>query len=286
MQGLLANLDLTEPQARDGAAHAAGVRSTLNRHYHDVVSQTLNSRLIGSWGKGLQVRPPRDIDVLFCLPWAVHQRFEARAGNRQSQLLQEVKTVLTWTYPRTEMGGDGQVVVVSFETMPVEVVPAFDLYNGQFLICDTNGGGTYRLSDPAAELAALDVSDATNGGAARNLIRILKQWQRHTTAPLKSFLIERLAIEFLETWSHSRDLFWYDWMIRDALGHIARRAGGFVSMPGTGATIALGDGWAAAAADAYAAALRACNYEHQNENLLAGLAWQEIFGAEVPLYIA
>jgi SMODS domain-containing protein len=92
---------------------------------------------VGSWGKGTQVRPPRDSDVLFILPDNDFYRFEQRAGNRQSQLLQEVKEVLVDKYPTTRMRGDGQIVVVAFNTYQIEVVPAFKRLGGGYFICDT-----------------------------------------------------------------------------------------------------------------------------------------------------
>jgi hypothetical protein len=275
------NLAVTDAQWRDGFRKQAGVRACLNRHYYGHGSEDLNSMLTGSWGKELRVRPPRDIDVLFTLPWTVYDRFQQRLGNRQSQLLQEVRSVLGATYSESEMRGDGQVVVVRFASMPVEVVPAFALDNGQFLICDTTGGGSYRLTDPWMEIVALNESDRINGGATRRLIRMAKQWQRHCAVPLKSFLIERLAIEFLRTWKYSRD--YHDWMVCDFFGFMAAVAGRAVVMPGTSSIVPLGSEWAAKARRAQAAANRACAHEKFDNNVQAGIEWQSIFGPMIPL---
>ena len=284
--GLLENLTITDPQFKAGWSHQAGVRQTLNCHYWGVDSDSANSRLIGSWGKQLQVRPPRDLDVLFTLPWSVYHRFEARAGNRQSQLLQEVRNVLAADYPQTSLRGDGQVVVVQLATATVEVVPAFVFDNGQFWICDTTDGGAYRNSDPSAELAALEVSDLTNGGATRRVVRILKQWQRHCNVPIKSFHLEHVAVEFLRQWPHSRDLFWIDWMLRDFFAYLLSRQNGFLMMPGTSTLVPLGDTWASKARTAHATADRAFYLERDNQDVQAGLAWQSLFGAMIPMYIA
>jgi len=280
----ISNLAITDTQWRDGVRKQAGVRASLNRHYYGHASEDLNSLLTGSWGKQLRVRPPRDIDVLFVLPWSVYDRFELRLGNRQSQLLQEVRSVLNQTYSESEMRGDGQVVVVRFASMPVEVVPAFRLDNGQFVICDTTGGGSYRLTDPQMEIAVLNESDRVNGGATRLLIRMAKQWQRHRSVPLKSFLIERLAIEFLKGWTGRRD--WRDWMVRDFFAFMADVAGRAVAMPGTSTIVPLGSDWAPKARHAHAAAARACVHEQYNNDLQAGLEWQAIFGTMIPLLAA
>jgi hypothetical protein len=285
MNTFIANLAVTDLQDKDGRAKQAGVRAVLNRHYYGVDSETANSMLTGGWGKHLRVRPPRDVDVLFSLPWDVHQRFEARSGNIQSQLLQEVKAVLGGTYTESDMGGDGQVVVVRFASMPVEVVPAFEFADGKFWICDTNDGGSYRLTDPRAEMAELDHSDLINQGATRRLIRMLKQWQRHCSVPLKSYVLERLAIELLQTWPYARDIFWFDWLIRDFFAYLVSRANGAIIMPGTGQWVLLGEDWASKARSAHAAAVRACDYERDNENILAGAGWQSLFGAHIPMYV-
>jgi hypothetical protein len=284
-EGLLANLTVTDAQFQDAVRGQAGVRRTLNLHYWGIDSDTANSRLIGSWGKQLQVRPPRDVDVLFTLPWDVYHRFETRAGNRQSQLLQEVRNVLAADYSQTTLRGDGQVVVVNFTATPIELVPAFAFDNGQFWICDTNDGGSYRLTDPSAEVAALEVSDLANAGLTRVLVRILKQWQRYCDVPIKSFQLEHVAVEFLRVWPYSRDLYWIDWMLRDFFTYLLSRQNGFLLMPGAFHQVALGDAWAPKARTAQAIANRAFYLERDNEDGQAGLAWQSLFGPMIPTFV-
>ncbi len=98
---------------------SSGVRKCLNKHYYNSDSETANSFLIGSWAKNTRVRPPRDVDIYFVLPYAVYERFNTYTGNKQSALLQEVKGVLQATYSSTDMSGDGQVVLVRFNTINV-----------------------------------------------------------------------------------------------------------------------------------------------------------------------
>ena len=90
-RSLVGNLELTADQLKDGRTKYRGVVNVLNRHYWDIASETAHHELCGSWAKGTRVRPPRDIDMIFELPFSVYQRFELRSGNRQSQLLQEVR---------------------------------------------------------------------------------------------------------------------------------------------------------------------------------------------------
>src|SRR5262249_42460005 len=85
------NLALTPIQYLDGVTKRKGVVSCLNRHYYDHGSDSANSFLIGSWAKNTAIRPPRDIDLYFVVPYHVYLRFQNHVWNRQSALLQEIK---------------------------------------------------------------------------------------------------------------------------------------------------------------------------------------------------
>lgn len=284
---LLDNLKITADQASDGETKQAGIRACLNRHYYEDSSETANSMLIGSWGKKTRVRPPRDIDILFLLPSAVYWRFQERSGNKQSQLLQEVRGVLTETYPQTKMRGDGQVVVVPFNTTTIEVSPGFRCTDGTIIICDANEDGKYKTSTSEAELNNITTYDSLWNGNVRALIRIMKQWQQECNVPLKSFQFERLAIGFLQTWPYRYyDVFWYDWMVRDFLGYLIGRANGYLFMPGTGECITLGSEWLSRAQTAYKHAVSACNNERDNYEVFAGYDWRKIFGSSVNILVS
>jgi hypothetical protein len=284
---LLNNLAITQQQLADGETKQAGVRACLNRHYWNTSSETANSMLIGSWGKHTRVRPSRDIDILVLLPPAVYHQFQQRSWNRQSQLLQDLKDVLARTYSQTTMRGDGQVVVVPFNTTPIEIAPGFRCTDGSIIICDTNGGGSYKTSTAEAELADLNASDTRWRGNTRALARMMKRWQRECNVPLKSFQIERLAVEFLQVWSFThQDVWYYDWMVRDFLAYLIGRADGSIFMPGTSEIVQLGSDWLTRAQTAHRHAVSACDHERDNFQVFAGNEWQQIFGGAVPVYVS
>lgn len=158
----------------------------LNRAYYNSNSGTDNSFLVGSWSKNTAIRPPRDVDVYFKLPAAVYYRFDNYGNNKQSALLQELKATLERTYPTTtNIRGDGPVVVVSFGTYCVEVVPAFELNNYQYWVCDTKNGGAYKETAPWAEIVHIDEADKRNAYNLRPLIRMLKAWQANCSVQIK-----------------------------------------------------------------------------------------------------
>jgi len=283
-------LELLPGRFQDGLKKQAGVRACLNQHYWGISSESENSELVGSWGKATQVRPAMDIDVMFILPNHVYWRFEARSGNKQSQILQEVRSVLAdhGRYLNTEIRGDRNVVVVKFESVWVEVVPAFKCQDGSLIICDASRDGRYKPADPLAELVDLDGSDARWGGNARALTRMIKKWlDEKDVRNLKPFHVERLAINFLDSWLHSnQSRFYYDWMIRDFFRYLLTCANESFRMPGTGELISLGSDWLPAALVAYRNASGACLFEKQNREIQAGESWQKIFGSAAPVRVS
>jgi hypothetical protein len=285
---LIDTIGIRQDEVDDGTKKLGRLVASLNRCYWGESSETAHSLLLGSWAKQARVRPFSDIDVLFILPYDVYSRFENRDGNKQSQILQEVRANLkNSTYPRTEILGDRNVVIVEVEGVTIEVVPAFLLKDGRYWICDTKNNGRYKLADPAAELQALNAANTAYNNNARQLTRLLKKWQIQNDVAIKSFQLERLAIEFLGGWcNNTRDRFWYDWMMRDFFLFMTGRADSFVQMPGTGEWIALGSDWLGAAKVAYRNALIACNYEQSNLEMSAGRAWQEIFGSAAPVSVS
>lgn len=277
------NLRLTPDQEADGTTKYRGVLSCLNSHYYDAASETANGFVFGSWAKGTRVRPPRDVDLMFSLPAAVHARFEGYVGNKQSALLQEIRSALQGTYPTTDMRGDGQVVVVRFNTMNVEVVPSFLLQSGQYWICDTNNGGSYRTTDPVAEANQIGTVNRSNNFNLCVMVRMLKAWQRECNVPLKSFHIELLVSEFIQQspW-RLNGYYYYDWLIRDFFRFLQGKENGYLWAPGTSELISLGNAWKSRCDSAYDRALKACEYEHADWVTLAGDEWKKIFGDQVP----
>ena len=277
------SLTLTHLQQLDGWKKKDGVVNCLNRHYYGTSSTTDNSFLIGSWAKKTAVRPPRDVDLYFLLPPAVYERFKRYVWNRQSALLQEVKDVLTATYPNTDMRGDGQVVLVRFGSYSVEVVPAFSLAGGGYWICDTHNGGSYKTTQPWAEVAHIDTINKATNGNLRPLIQMLKVWQEQCSVPIKSFQLELVAADFLlqSPWRHY-DFFWFDWIVRDFFEYLYHRANTNAAVPGTPELIALGADWQSRTQSAYKRAVKACYYEKHNVVAAAGDEWQKIFGSQIP----
>ncbi len=214
-------------------------------------------------------------------------RLNGNAGNVQSALLAEVRGHLQRTYPQSTIRGDGQVVLVAFNTVAVEVVPVF-LYDGNrgYVMPDTNRGGRWKLVDPLAEIYLLEAADAGSRGNARAMARMLKVWKRECNVPLKSYQIELLAAEFVGTYEYrEKDWYYYDWFMRDFFSWLCLQAHRNLIIPGTGEVVNLGSEWLSRAETARGRALTACGYEWNDWTILAGEEWQKIFGNRIPIHV-
>lgn len=282
----LSNLQLTADQVSDGETKHAGVRKCLNKYYYETLSETENSFLIGSWAKLTRVRPPRDVDLYFVLPYAVYERFAAYSGNKQSALLQEVKNVLLNTYSTSDMSGDGQVVLVRFNTINVEIVPAFLLTSGRYYIPNTHDGGSYKETDPNAELSAIQAADKANNYNVRPIVRMMKAWQSNCSVSIKSFHLELLVTEFLSQspWRLNSE-FYYDWLSRDFFTFLLTKVDGVVYAPGTYEVMFLGNEWKSKCESAQTRAIKACDFEYLDKVPEAGEEWRKIFGDQIPVNV-
>jgi Second Messenger Oligonucleotide or Dinucleotide Synthetase domain len=277
----LQELELKPWERSDAESKAERVAHCLHAKYYGGDFNPHCYLKVGSYGKGTATRPPSDLDMLFLIPSTEFARVNQTVGNKQSQLLQEVKRALEWTFPRTDLRADGQVVVAPFQTYNVDVTPAFLCKDGTYLTANTASGGSWRVSNPVAEYQLLTTVNSACAGKATDLSKMLKAWKRECSVDIKSISLEVLACGFVEQWPHRmRDLYWYDWMIRDFFEFMLRYKNGWTLVAGTSDKIQLGDSWFSKCESAYNRSLKACDYERSDYAYLAADEWQKIFGQQ------
>ncbi|MGH8852809.1 MAG: SMODS domain-containing nucleotidyltransferase [Telluria sp.] len=121
----------------------ANVTMRLNKDFRDLESDTQYRRQIGSYGRRTAIHGISDLDMAIELPWELYEKYKAYQNNGPSQLLQAVRESLKKRYPKTEIKGDGQVVVIKFSGFVVEVLPAFvDKEADGYRFPDANDGGS------------------------------------------------------------------------------------------------------------------------------------------------
>lgn len=277
----LANVSTTSVDHADATRKVDVVAKKLHEKYYFFRGYNGSTRrIIGSYGKGTQVRPPRDVDVLFMMPEGVYRRFNQYEGNGQSALLQEMKAVLLRRYPSTDIRGDGQVVVVPFtDGHAVEVLPAWRRSDGKYTVPNTHDGGSWQVVDHDAEIANVNESDTRSKGNTRNLIKMMKVWQEHCNVPIKSLVLEFRAVNFLSSWEYyDKSAHYYDWMTRDFFSELIKKKNSSFVVPGTDEKCHYGSEWLSRAKSAYERAAKACEFESAKRERDATVEWRKIFG--------
>jgi hypothetical protein len=281
----LENIKLTSYQINDARTKYDGVCKKLHDHFYSYNYSGSTKFLTGSYGKNTNVRPARDVDVFFKMPW---DKFQSNSlSNVQSSLLQRVRNILMEKYSNTTVRADRNVVVVNFSNSHfVELIPAFEVTldeanKGKFYIPDSSGYGSWKLVNPRAEINYINESDKSTGGNTKNLIRILKKWQENCNVPIKSLVIELRVVNFLKSYEYAKkSTVYYDWMVRDFFKKLLDFVNGQCEMPGSNEKIYYGSLWQSKAESAYNRAKKACEYESKKEYTSATQEWKKIFGNE------
>ncbi|WP_210211336.1 nucleotidyltransferase [Mesorhizobium sp. M2A.F.Ca.ET.043.05.1.1] len=134
------------------------ITTRLNTDFWNTDSSSAHSLYVGSYGRDTAARGISDLDIGFQLPYAEYVRYSAYQGNGQSALLQAVKNSLLKTYGSSKVGGDGQVVVISFtDGITFEILPYFSNTDGSWTFADSNEGGVWRECNPRAEMNAVQI---------------------------------------------------------------------------------------------------------------------------------
>jgi hypothetical protein len=196
----LSNIKLTSNQKDDAKTKYTGVCTKLHTHYYDSEYNGSSKLLIGSYGKKTNIRPARDIDVIFKMPEDKFEQYNSHTSNGQSNLLNKIKSILEEKYSSTSIKVFGKVVVVEFSDPQhnVEVLPSFEEEDGKFKIPNSANGGSWEIWDPRNEIKKIDDSDNNNSGLTRKLVRMIKKWSGKCSINLKSYKIEESVIKFLD----------------------------------------------------------------------------------------
>lgn len=139
------------------------ITKAVNKEFRNIENDTKYSFYVGSYGRGTAI-DTSDIDVLLELPKEEYERFDNLKGNGQSRLLQAIKKPIMGKYPRTDIKGNGQVVVIQFsDGMKIELLPAFYNYF-YYTYPDSNMGGNWKTTFPKEEQKAMSEKNKSSNG--------------------------------------------------------------------------------------------------------------------------
>lgn len=193
------------------------ITKRLNSDFWSTTSDTAHRFYVGSYGRNTAIHGTSDIDMIFRLPPSVYRQYDSHRGNGQSALLQVVRASVTKTYPATDIGADGQVIVVSFgDGTRFDLVPAFVNKDGSYTYPDSNSGGSWKKTNPKPEIAAIRKRNEACNGNLIPLCRMMRAWKTKMTVSIGGLLIDTLAYQFIDSWKHRNEsYFYYDFMCRD-----------------------------------------------------------------------
>lgn len=255
----------------------------MNKDFWDTESETSHSWYVGSYGRDTEVGTS-DIDMLFQLPYSKYEQYNGYSGNGQSALLQEVKKSIEKTYSVTNLGADGQVIIVPFnDGITFEVVPAFGNKDGSFTYPDSNDGGKWRTTNPKPEIEAIRTTNNDTNGNLKNLCRMMRVWKSKWDVPMGGLLIDTLATQFIKTWEYRKNSYlYYDWMTRDFFQFLKNQDSNksYWLAPGSGQYVWRKGNFEYKATRCYNIALEAIKYETDNMPYSANEKWREIFGSK------
>jgi len=264
------------------------ITKRLNTDFWNTTSETSHSLYVGSYGRNTAVKGFSDLDMVFELPSDLYFQYDKHAGNGQSALLQAVRASMQKTYPTTSIGGDGQVVVVSFQDgITFEVVPVFTNKAGSYTYPDSNNGGSWKTTNPRPEIEAIRTrNDACNGNLIP-LCRMMRRWKGKWDVQIGGLLIDTLAYQFIDGWEYkAKSFMYYDYMCRDFFKWMSEQDSEqeYWKAPGSGQYV-YGKGlFQYKAKRCYNISLEAIAHEHSTpkQEWSAKQKWRDIFGTDFP----
>lgn len=260
----------------------------LNTDYWITNSDTAHSLYVGSYGRKTAIDGFSDLDMIFRLPYEMYVQYNNYQGNGQSALLQAVRNSIKKTYSVTNIGADGQVILVPFnDGITFEVVPAFINKDDSFTYPDSNSGGSWKTTNPSPEISAIRTRNIYCNNNLVPLCRMMRSWKHKWNVPIGGLLIDTLAYQFIIGWKNKdKSYLYYDFMCRDFFEYMANqdKNQSYWKAPGSGQYVYSKGDFRYKAKRCYNLSLDAIRYETSTPKMewSAKQKWREIFGTQFP----
>lgn len=265
-----------------------GITQRLNIDFWKIKDNKKHSLYVGSYARGTAVKGFSDLDIIFILPHDLYDKYNSYQSKGQSALLQSVKKSLQLTYPTTDIGGDGQVVVIQFaDGIKFEVVPVFEGNDSSFIYPDSNNGGSWKTTNPRPEIETIRDNNKLMNGNLINLCRMARAWKKKWNVPMGGLLIDTLCNNFLKSWKYNdKSYSYYHLMSSDFLKYLSNQKQNQKYWHAVGSKQRIyrnrKGNFEYKAKQCYKIALEAIKYQSRKMNPSAKKKWIEIYGTSFP----
>ena len=171
---LKSNLEITGLQQTTVSERQRAIRQAIARRL-----EVTESFLTGSYARSTMIAPlnEADVDVFVVLDDKYFYQHRNRSDS-QAALLDQVRSVLRETYPRTpDISINGQAVTIRFTDFLVDVVPAFQRDRGGYLIPNSISR-TWIPTDPKEHVRLVSEANQAHNGDLVPLIKMIKAWNK------------------------------------------------------------------------------------------------------------
>ncbi len=261
------------------------ITKRINADYWETSSDSVHGLYVGSFGRDTEIFTS-DIDMLVQLPYSTYEKFDAYSSNGQSFLLQEVKKVIEKTYSVTNLKADGQIISIPFsDGINFEVLPAFiNQDNSSYTFANSNNGGSWKVTNPRAEIAAIQTMNHNCNFNLKRLCRMARAWRDKNDVDISGILLDILSYNFISTWEYlDHSYVYYDWMTRDYLKYVSEQPTSQYrwKVMGSDRYITCFGSFQSKAKRSYEKALEAIEDETKYPSC-ANAEWREIYGTKFP----
>lgn len=255
------------------------VTAALNKKFRDTESKFSNSLQVGSYGRWTAIKGISDLDMLYIMPVG---KWDDYKDGGQSRLLDDTRNAIKSRYPSTTVVKDRLVVQVRYRDFQVEVQPVFEQADGSFKYPDTYDGGSWKITKPSDEIAAMKKVNGEKNRNLRRLCKMARAWKNKHGLAMGGLLIDTLAHNFLQSTSEydEKSYLYYDYMSRDFFKYLADRPDqDYYAALGSGQRVKVKKKFQKKANKAYELALdaiAAAGSASENEK------WRKIYGRGFP----
>jgi hypothetical protein len=255
------------------------VTASLNKKFRDTESKEANSLQVGSYGRWTAIKGISDLDMLYIMPKV---KWDDYKDGKQFKLLTDTKDAIKARYPNTIVQVDRLVVSVVYTNFYIEVQPVFEQDDGSFKYPDTYNGGSWKISKPREEVAAMSEFNIDKNKNLRRLCKMTRAWKNKHGVGMGGLLIDTLVHNFLNltTDYDTKSFFYYDCLIRDFFKYLMEQPNqDYYAALGSGQRVKVKKKFQRKAKKAYNLCLKAIE---SGDTDAAFDKWKKVFGRPFP----